>query len=222
MLFKNRREAGRLLGKKILGQKQKYGVSNAVVIGMLRGGVPVAYEVALALGVPLEVAIVRKIGAPGQEELAIGAVVDGERPYVFLNTDLIYRINPGDEYIEEMKNIKLAEIREREKIYRKGRKRITVTGKTAIIVDDGIATGASIKAVIGSLRHEKPEKIVVAVPVLPNGTLEELEKIADKVIFLSVPDDFYAVGQFYADFRQTSDEEVLELLHAQVNGAKSG
>ena len=210
MIFKNRMEAGKLLGKKLAAEKFCGG--NTVVIGLLRGGIPVAYEIAAILKSPLDVALVRKIGAPNQEELAIGAVVDGKSPKVYLNELLISRINIPQGYLERMEQIKLKEIREREKIYRRGAEKIDVAGKTAIIVDDGIATGASVMVVIEAVKDEKPAKIIVAVPVIAADTMRELRKAVDKVVVLSAPEEFYAVGEFYEDFSQTTDEEVLYLL----------
>lgn len=210
MIFKNRREAGRLLGEKL--SSDGFGGGNTVVIGLLRGGIPVAYEIAAILKSPLDVALVRKIGAPNQEELAIGAVVDGKSPKVYLNESLISRINIPAGYLERMEQIKFKEIREREKIYRRGAEKIDVSGKTAIIVDDGIATGASVMAVIEAVKDEKPAKIIVAVPVIAGDTMRELKKVVDKVVVLSAPEEFYAVGEFYEDFSQTTDEEVLYLL----------
>ena len=203
-------EAGKLLGEKL--SAEKFGGGNTVVIGLLRGGIPVAYEIAAILKSPLDVALVRKIGAPNHEELAIGAVVDGKSPKVYLNESLISRINVPEGYLERMEQIKLKEIREREKIYRRGAEKIDVSGRTAIIVDDGIATGASVMAVIEAVRDEKPAKIIVAVPVIAADTMRELKKVVDKVVVLSAPEEFYAVGEFYEDFSQTMDEEVLYLL----------
>ena len=210
MIFKNRMEAGKLLGKKLAAEK--FGGGNTVVIGLLRGGIPVAYEIAAILKSPLDVALVRKIGAPNQEELAIGAVVDGKSPKVYLNESLISRINIPQGYLERMEQIKLQEIREREKIYRRGAEKIDVAGKTAIIVDDGIATGASVMVVIEAVKDEKPAKVIVAVPVIAADTMRELRKAVDKVVVLSAPEEFYSVGEFYEDFSQTTDEEVLYLL----------
>jgi putative phosphoribosyl transferase len=210
MIFKNRIEAGKLLGEKL--SAEKFGGGNTVIIGLLRGGIPVAYEIAAILKSPLDVALVRKIGAPNQEELAIGAVVDGKSPKIYLNESLISRINIPAGYLERMEQIKLKEIREREKIYRRGAEKIDVSGKTAIIVDDGIATGASAMAVIEAVKDEKPAKIIVAVPVIAADTMRELRKVVDKVVVLSAPEKFYAVGEFYEDFSQTTDEEVLYLL----------
>ncbi len=210
MIFKNRIEAGKLLGEKLLSEK--FGGGNTVVIGLLRGGIPVAYEIAAILKSPLDVALVRKIGAPNNEELAIGAVVDGKSPKVYLNESLISRIHIPDGYLERMEQIKLKEIREREKIYRRGAEKIDVSGRTAIITDDGIATGASVMAVIEAVRDEKPSKIIIAVPVIAADTMRELKKVVDKVVVLSAPEEFYAVGEFYENFSQTTDEEVLYLL----------
>ena len=210
MIFKNRIEAGKLLGEKL--SAEKFGGGNTVIIGLLRGGIPVAYEIAAILKSPLDVALVRKIGAPNHEELAIGAVVDGKSPKVYLNESLISRINIPEGYLERMEQIKLKEIREREKIYRRGAEKIDVRGRTAIITDDGIATGASVMAVIEAVRDEKPSKIIVAVPVIAADTMRELKKVVDKVVVLSAPEEFYAVGEFYEDFSQTTDEELLYLL----------
>ena len=211
MIFKNRREAGKLLGEKLLKYKHNK-IEKTVVIGLLRGGIPVAYEIAKALNAPLDVALVRKIGAPDQEELAIGAIVDGKNPKVYLNKPLISQINISKDYIDRVKEIKLEEIRKREKIYRKGRERIDVHGKIAIVVDDGIATGASIRVVIEALKEEKPKKIIIAVPVIPKDTLNQLRNIVDDIIVLDAPEEFYAVGEFYENFSQTTDEEVILLL----------
>ncbi len=211
MIFKNRREAGKLLGEKLLKYKHNK-IEKTVVIGLLRGGIPVAYEIAKALNAPLDVALVRKIGAPDQEELAIGAIVDGKNPKVYLNKPLISQINISKDYIDRVKEIKLEEIRKREKIYRKGRERIDVHGKIAIVVDDGIATGASIRVVIEALKEEKPKKIIIAVPVIPVNTLSEFKKMVDDIIVLDAPEEFYAVGEFYENFSQTTDEEVILLL----------
>ena len=156
MIFKNRREAGRLLGEKL--SSDGFGGGNTIVIGLLRGGIPVAYEIAAVLKSPLDVALVRKIGAPNQEELAIGAIVDGKSPKVYLNESLISRINIPAGYLERIERIKLKEIREREKIYRHEVEKIDVGGKTAIIVDDGIATGASVRVVIDALKKKNRQK----------------------------------------------------------------
>ena len=218
MIFKNRREAGRLLGGRL--QADKYAGENTVVIGLLRGGVPVAYEISKALNAPLDVALVRKIGAPNQEELAIGAIVDGKNPKVYLNESLISRIGIPEGYIDRIKEIKLEEIRKREKIYRRGEEKIDVHGKIAIVVDDGIATGASIRVVVEALKEEKPEEIIIAVPVIAADTLKGLKKMVNHVITLSAPEEFYAVGEFYEDFSQTEDEEVIELLKkSKENGS---
>ncbi|MHB1680900.1 MAG: phosphoribosyltransferase [bacterium] len=207
-MFKNRAEAGKLLAKKLLQYKN----DKAVVIGLARGGIPVAFEIAYALCAYLDVALVKKLGAPAQEELAIGAIVDGKNPQIFINNEIIGHLNITKDYIDEIIKIKLSEIRKREKIYRSGRDKIDIAGKIAIVVDDGIATGASIKVVIKSLKSENPKKIIVAVPVAPVETIAELKREVDEVIVLSAPENFYAVGAFYDDFSQTSDEEVISLL----------
>ncbi len=208
IMFKNRAEAGKLLAKQLL----KYKNDKPVVIGLARGGIPVAFEIAYELCACLDVALVKKLGAPAQEELAIGAIVDGKNPKIFLNNEIIRHLNITKDYIDKIIKIKLLEIRKREKTYRSGRDRIDIAGKIAIVVDDGIATGASIKTVIKSLKSENPKKIIVAVPVAPIETIAELKREVDEVIVLSVPENFYAVGAFYNDFSQTSDEEVISFL----------
>ncbi len=207
-MFANRMEAGRLLAEKLL----KYKKEKPVVIGLVRGGIPVAYEIAKLLESPLDVALVKKLGAPFQEELAIGAIVDGKTPQVFLNDEIISHIDIPKEYINRITKEKLEEIRLREKIYRRGEDRVSVRDRVVVVVDDGIATGASMKVVLKALRLEKPKKIVVAAPVAPPDTISLLERDADEIIVLLTPGDFYAVGAFYKDFSQTSDEEVISLL----------
>jgi putative phosphoribosyl transferase len=206
--FQDRAEAGRRLGAALLRFKDEA----PIVLALPRGGVPVAFEAAQALKAPLDVVLVRKIGAPGQKELGLGAVVDGPNPHVVLNEEVVRVVQPGDRYIKAETARELAEIERRRALYRQGRPPLELAGRSVIVVDDGIATGGSMKAVLGALRRSRPKKLVLAVPVAPAETLEELSPLADEVVVLAVPDPFYAVGAHYDDFTQTSDEEVIDLL----------
>jgi putative phosphoribosyl transferase len=205
--FSNRTEAGRLLADKLV----KYaGRTDVIVLGLPRGGVPVAYEVAKRLGVPLDVFIVRKLGVPGFEELALGAIASGG--VRVLNQDVMRALPNADETIESITARETAELERREQSYRAGRPAPELRDRIAILVDDGLATGATMRAAVKALRQRGAAKIVVAVPVGPPDTCREFEDEADETICASVPEFFQAVGQYYEDFSQTSDDEVRELL----------
>src|SRR6266496_5121403 len=205
--FLNRTEAGRLLAEKL----EKYANRNDhIVLGLPRGGVPVAYEVAKRLHVPLDVFIVRKLGVPGFEELAAGAIASGS--VRVLNEDVMRAIPYGDAAIEAVTAKETAELQRREQIYREGHPAPELRDKIVMLVDDGLATGATMRAAVKALRQSGAAKIVVAVPVGPPDTCHELEEQADETICLSMPEFFQAVGQYYEDFSQTSDEDVRELL----------
>src|SRR5881409_590128 len=205
--FSNRIEAGRELAEKL----DKYaGREDVIVLGLPRGGVPVAYEVAKRLHVPLDVFIVRKLGVPGFEELAAGAIASGG--VRVLNQDVMRAIPYADEAIEAVTGRETAELERREQIYREGRPSPKLHDRIVILVDDGLATGATMRAAVKALRQSGAAKIVVAVPVGPPDTCHELEEQADETICLSMPEFFQAVGQYYEDFSQTSDEDVRELL----------
>ena len=205
--FPNRTEAGRLLAEKLV----KYaGRDDVIVLGLPRGGVPVAFEVAQRLGAPLDVSIVRKLGVPGFEELAAGAIASGG--VRVLNEDVTRAIPHADEMIEAVTVRETAELQRREQIYREGRPSPELRDRTVILVDDGLATGATMRAAVKALRQQGAAKIVVAVPVGPPDTCREIEQEADETICLSTPPFFQAVGQYYEDFSQTSDEHVRELL----------
>jgi putative phosphoribosyl transferase len=205
--FANRTEAGRLLVEKLV----KYaGRDDVIVLGLPRGGVPVAFEVAHRLGAPLDVFIVRKLGVPGFEELAAGAIASGG--VRVLNEDVMRSIPHADEAIDAVTIRETAELERREQIYREGRTAPQLRDRIVILVDDGLATGATMRAAIEALRQSGAAKIVVAVPVGPQDTCRELEEKADETICLSTPEFFQAVGQYYEDFSQTSDEDVRELL----------
>ena len=205
--FLNRAEAGRLLAEKL----EKYaGRDDVIVLGLPRGGVPVAYEVAKRLSVPLDVFIVRKLGVPGFEELAAGAIASGG--VRVLNQDVMRALPNADETIESITARETAELERREQSYRDGRPAPELRNRVVILVDDGLATGATMHAAVKALRQRGVAKIVVAVPVGPPDTCREFEDEADETICASTPEFFQAVGQYYDDFSQTSDEEVRELL----------
>ena len=210
--FANRTEAGRLLVEKLV----KYaGRDDVIVLGLPRGGVPVAFEVAQRLGAPLDVFLVRKLGVPGFEELAAGAIASGG--VRVLNEDVMRSIPHADEAIEAVTIRETAELERREQIYREGRPPPELRDRIVILVDDGLAIGATMRAAVKALRQSGAAKIVVAVPVGPPETCHELEERADETICLSTPEFFQAVGQYYEDFSQTSDEDVRELL---IQGAE--
>jgi putative phosphoribosyl transferase len=205
--FPDRAEAGRFLGTKL----SKYaGREDVIVLGLPRGGVPVAYEVARALRVPLDVFIVRKLGVPGFEELAVGAIASGG--VRVLNEEVVRGLPNADEIIETVTQRETAEVERREQKYRDGRPAPEIRGRIIILIDDGLATGATMRAAVKALRQRGAAKIVVAVPVGPPETCREFEGEADEVVCASAPEFFQAVGQYYEDFSQTSDEEVRELL----------
>ncbi len=209
-IFQDRKQAGQLLGEEVA----RHGYANPIVLGLPRGGVPVAAEVASALKAPLDVILVRKIGAPMQPELAVGAVVDGSEPEIVRNEDLIRELGlTEDEFLEEARR-QLAVIEARRKLWVAGRPRIPVKDKTAIIVDDGIATGATVRAALHALKRLGPTRTVVATPVAPVQAVEALRAEADEVICLEVPEFFGAIGFFYHNFSQVSDAEVSTILES--------
>lgn len=211
--FPNRTEAGRLLAEKLVNYA---GRNDVIVLGLPRGGVPVAFEVAQRLGAPLDVFIVRKLGVPGFEELAAGAIASGG--VRVLNEDVTRAIPHADEMIEAVTVRETVELGRREQIYREGRPSPELRGRTVILVDDGLATGATMRAAVKALRQRDVAKIVVAVPVGPPDTCREIEQEADETTCLSTPPFFQAVGQYYEDFSQTSDEDVRELLSQAAQG----
>jgi erythromycin esterase-like protein/predicted phosphoribosyltransferase len=215
-LFRDRREAGRLLAAKLA----KYGGRpDVIVLALPRGGVPVAYEVASALGAPLDVFVVRKLGVPGYEELAMGAVATGG--VRVLNDQLVNRLGIPDSIIDAVASREEQELARRERLYRDGRPPPNVRGRTVILVDDGLATGATMHAAIQALRQQQPARIVVAVPTASPETCEEMRTEVDEVICAITPEPFHAVGLWYQDFSQTTDEEVRELLARRTTPGKS-
>jgi putative phosphoribosyl transferase len=205
--FPNRTEAGRQLAEKLVNYA---GREDVIVLGLPRGGVPVAFEVAQRLGAPLDVFIVRKLGVPGFEELAVGAIASGG--VRVLNQDVVRALPNAEEAIEAITARETAELERREKSYRNGRPAPELRDRVVILVDDGLATGATMRAAVAALRQRHVAKIVVAAPVGAPDTCREFEDEVDEIVCATEPEFFQAVGQYYHDFSQTSDEEVRELL----------
>ena len=207
-MFKDRSEAGRLLARRL----QALEGEDCVVLALPRGGVPVGYELALALHAPLDVIVARKLGAPGDPELALGAVVGGERVEAVFNEELIGALGVGRDYLDAELGRQTGEILRREKAFRGGRPPAALAGRTAVVVDDGVATGASVRAALRVVRRRGAKRVILAVPVAPQQAAAELSAEADEVVVLLKPEPFVSVGLHYEDFSQTSDEEVLRLL----------
>jgi erythromycin esterase-like protein/predicted phosphoribosyltransferase len=214
-VFRDRREAGRVLARLLHAYRGK---PDVVVLGLPRGGIPVAWEVAAALGVPLDPFVVRKLGAPGREEFAVGAMALGGR--VVVNDDVLRGLKITPEQLREVAEREGRELLRREAAYRGGRPPADVTGKTVILVDDGLATGASMLAAVQALREREPAQIVIAIPAAPESTWREFAGLVDDVVCASMPQPFLAVGESYWDFAQVSDEEVRELLQTPTTPAQ--
>ena len=206
--FRDRREAGRVLAEELASYRDKEGV---LVFGLARGGVPIAWEIAAALHAPLDVFLVRKLGVPRWSELAMGALASGGG--VVMNYNVVSSLHITDEQVREVIASETAELSRREQAYRGGRPMADPRGKIVILVDDGIATGASMLAAVRAVRSADPQSIVIAVPVGPQTMCHELAREADEVVCASMPPGFEAVGQAYDDFHQVSDDEVRELLN---------
>ena len=206
--FLDRHEAGRKLAQDLL----RYADQRPAVFALPRGGVPIGYEIAKALRAPLDLILVRKIGVPFQPELAAGAVVDGDEPQVVLNPTVVEPLRLSEAFLKEETDRKLVEIEERRHAYLSGRSRVDPRGTTAIVADDGIATGATIKAALRAIRRREPARLVLAAPVAPPETVEALRQEVDAVHCLETPEFFMAIGIFYEDFHQLSDDEVVKLL----------
>jgi predicted phosphoribosyltransferase len=207
MLFRDRAEAGQILAAKLASYADR---PDVLVLALPRGGVPVAYEVAQALHAPLDVFLVRKLGLPGQVELAMGAIASGGTRVI--NEEVVSKLNVPDEVIDAVAVEEQRELSRREADYRDGRPPPDVRGRTIILVDDGLATGSSMRAAVAALRRQGPASIIVAVPVGARETCAELRHEADDAVCAQTPEPFYAVGAWYEDFSQTSDEEVRDLL----------
>jgi putative phosphoribosyl transferase len=206
MIFQDRRHAGRMLGELVAALPH---LDDAVVLGLVRGGVPVAFEVARACGLPLDILVVRKLGVPGEEELAMGAIASGGG--MVLNDSIIRSCNVSEKQLEEVTKRETREMERRESVYREGGTAIDIRGRTAILVDDGLATGASMRAAISAVK-ERAKRVIVAVPVGAPSTCAELAKEVDQVVCFARPDPLDAVGFYYGNFAPTSDEEVEDLI----------
>jgi putative phosphoribosyl transferase len=206
-LYKDRRDAGQKLAQDLM---QYQGRSDVIVLALPRGGVPVAYEVARKLDVPLDIFLVRKLGVPGQEELALGAIASGGIQVT--NREVVRALHIPDNEIEEIARRELEELNRRERAYRGNQPRTDIGGKIVILIDDGLATGASMRAAVDSLRLQHPAKIVVAVPTASREVCEAFKSIVDQIVCSTTPQPFFGVGVWYDDFEQTSDEEVRALL----------
>ena len=218
--FADRRDAGRRLARALA----RFSGAGTLVLALPRGGVPVGFEVAVALGAELDVLVVRKLGAPGHAELGIGAVVDGAPPQAVINQALANRVGATPDYLEAEESRQIAEIERRRRAYRGDRPAPAIAGRTVIVVDDGIATGGTMKAALRALRSRGPKSLVLAVPVAPGDSLAELESECDEIVCLEQPAPFYAVGGHYEDFAQTEDTEVVRLLAEgrELRGAQAG
>lgn len=208
MSFRNRTQAGRMLAAALAGYKN----DDPVILALPRGGVPVAAEVAAALEAPLDLVLVRKIGVPSQPELAMGAVVDGEQPIIVRNEDVIQLAGIDEPLFEAVCEQELREIERRRDRYLGTRERAVVSGRTAIVIDDGVATGATTRAALRATRARDPKRLVLAVPVAPSDSIAELRSEVDDLVCLEEHAYFGAIGFYYADFRQVSDDEVIALL----------
>ena len=206
-IFQDRSEAGRVLAKRLEQYKNR---PDTLVLALPRGGVPVAYEVARALHAPMDIFLVRKLGVPGHEEVAMGAIASGG--IRILNEDLTRQINIPERIIDAVTAREQEELERHERLYRGARRVPSIRGKTVIVIDDGLATGSTMKAAIAALRQQQPAKLIVAVPTAPPETCESLRTDADEVICAVTPDPFWAVGAWYRGFDQTTDEEVHDLI----------
>jgi len=205
--FRDRAEAGRQLA----GLLQEYaGRDDVVVLALPRGGVPVASEVARALGAPLDVLVVRKLGVPGHEELAMGAIASGGA--IVLDDSTIRALKIGDDELRRTVAAEERELERRESAYRSGRERPSLEGKAVVLIDDGLATGATMRAAVRAVQGQRPAKVVVAVPVAARQTRAELERLVDEVVCAVTPPSFRAVGVWYENFSQVADDDVRELL----------
>src|SRR5258705_5837104 len=213
--FRDRVEAGLLLGEAVAGRIRDR--TNVLVLALRRGGVPVGYEVARALGAPLDVFVVRKLGVPGHDELAMGAVATGG--VRVLNEDVVRALGIPDYVIDAVAAWEERELERRERVYRGDRPPPEVRGRTVILVDDGLATGATMHAAVQALRRRQPARIVVAVPTAAPETCEALRPEVDEIVCAVTPEPFYAVGLWYENFSQTTDEEVRELLAQSASEA---
>jgi putative phosphoribosyl transferase len=214
--FRDRRDAGRRLATNLATYARR---PDVIVLALPRGGVPVAFDVAQALAAPLDVFLVRKLGMPGHEEFAIGAIASGG--VTVLNEDTLREYGVSREQVADVVEAEQRELERREHRYRGDRAFPDLAGRTVILIDDGLATGSTMRAAVAALRQERPARVIVAVPTAPAETCEELRTIVDEMVCLITPDPFYAVGLWYEDFSQTTDEEVRELLESAARFASA-
>ena len=207
-LFRDRSHAGQELAEALHHLSEQ----NPLVLALPRGGVPVAFEVAQRLGAPLDLVLVRKIGAPGNEELALGAVIDGAEPKWVINQELLNQVAPPPNWFEEEMQRQLTELERRRHRYCGDRPAPVITGRCVIVIDDGIATGATVRAALKGLKQSKPSHVVLAVPVGPRDVIEMLKTEVDELLCLAMPEPFIGVGRHYGNFEQTPDEQVVDLL----------
>lgn len=208
MNFKNRSDAGRKLAARLAQYKDQ----QVVLLAVPRGGVPVAAEVAAVLGAPIDLVLVRKIGVPSQPELAMGAIVDGDSPITVRNEDVIRLAGVDERTFRAVRDREFAELGRRRRLYLGGRNRIGVKDRIVIVIDDGVATGATTRAALRAIRMRQPNKLILAVPVGPTDTIEAMREEADEVLCLEIYEEFNAIGTFYGDFRQITDQEVIDIL----------
>ncbi|MDY0885109.1 phosphoribosyltransferase [Dongia soli] len=206
--FSDRREAGRQLAQAL----KPFRLQQPVILALPRGGVPVAFEVAKTLQAVLDVLLVRKIGVPGYEELALGAIIDGASPQMVLNEDVVELVRPEPAHLEAARRRQLAEIERRRHLYRGEAAAVVLADRTVIIIDDGIATGATVKVAIRGVMLTGPRRLILAVPVAPQEIVQALSAECDEVVCLAMPEPFYSVGTHYHDFSQTTDADVVALL----------
>ncbi len=213
--FRNRTEAGKLLASKLTQYANR---PDILVLGIPRGGVPVAFEVAIALNAPLDICLVRKLGVPGHQELAMGAIASGG--VQVLNQDLLDWLRISGHTIAEVGEQELQELQRRDRIYRGERPLPTIRDRIVIVVDDGLATGSTMRAAIGVLKHQQPQRLIIAVPVTPLDTCNELSAEVDEMVCLMTPEHFSGIGLWYEDFTQTTDGEVCKLLNAATRNSQ--
>jgi predicted phosphoribosyltransferase len=216
-MFKDRTEAGKRLANELSDYENR---DDVIILGLARGGVPVAFEIAKEINVPMDVFLVRKLGVPSQKELAMGAIASGG--IRILNDDVINMLRISDRAIDHVANEEQQELERREREYRGNRQKIDVKDRVSILVDDGLATGASMRAAVRALRQMEPAKIVIAVPVAAPDTCDAFKDKVDEIICLATPEPFYAIGAWYDNFSQTTDEEVRSILAEADKLIKSG
>jgi len=214
--FRDRDDAGAQLADRLSGMN----IADPVILALPRGGIPVARPIAAALHAPLDLLLVRKIGVPAQPELAAAAIVDGEKPEIVFNREVMSLVGLSEEQIDDLAQPELWELERRREVYLKGKEPLSIAGRTAIVVDDGIATGTTVRAALAALRRRRPARLVLAVPVAPAETVETLRPLVDDLVCLAAPRDFYAISPFYERFHQLTDAEVTSLLERiSENGA---